>query len=42
MNISHIVGVMNFINKFENDIFTGGDEMIIKIFARQVYIYMYI
>jgi hypothetical protein len=27
---------MNFINKYENDIFTNGDEIFIKIFARQV------
>ena len=31
-----VFGVINFINKYENDIFTGGDEMIIRIFARQV------
>ena len=28
--------MISLINKFDNDIFTVGDEVIIKIFARQV------
>ena len=32
----NVFGAINFINKQENDIFTSGDELFIKIFAGQV------